>query len=154
VAPDAPAGPEDIARSLRELAGLTRELLGVTREQAAASRELLELSKRAEQRFLEQQQAQREEFGRFIREHDTLRGRCGPAEQTIGTVLGRALNELVDYVEEHGEDLHESEFLRSEMSDRYGAMLHHVWVIHGILRRLSSAEQGAQQQQPPKTPGG
>jgi hypothetical protein len=125
---------ELVSQQLDELIGLCRELVGVSREQ-------LELARRAEDRFQKQQQAQREEFERWLNEYSQLPGRCRKAEETVRNVLGQAMSELVDYVEEHHEDLMDSEFVRSELVDRYGSLLNHVSAMYAVLKRLSIADQ-------------
>lgn len=144
-------GAPDPALLLAELVGLTRELVGAVKEQAALAREQLALARKGEQRFEEQRQAQRDDFQRWLQEHGLIKSRTKPAEETARAVLGQAIAELVDYVEEHNENLAEgTDFVRSEMSDRFGGLLHHLWVIYGTLKHLSAADQpGAG----PKAPG-
>lgn len=131
----------DLAAATRALVELGRHQAEVARQQAEMVRQQLELAKRAEQRVEEQRQAQRDEFQRWLGEYGLLGGRSGRAEKTIRVVLGRAMAELVDYIEENDESLPESEFVRREMADRYGSLLAHLWSIHGILKHLSAAEQ-------------
>ena len=141
-----PAQLDEVARLLRDLVALTRDLSGIARQQ-------LELSRRWEQRAMEQQQTQRDEFLKWLTENPDLRGRSKQAEDTVRGVVGKALGELLDYVENHNEDLTESDFVRSEMVDRYGPMLMHLYGIHGVLKRLSTIEQQQQQQAQSKPPG-
>ena len=145
------AGEPDPTMLLAELVGLTRELVGAVKEQAALAKEQLTLARKAEQRFEEQRQAQRDDFQRWLQEHGLVKSRTKPAEETARAVLGRAIAELVDYVEEHNENLAEgTDFVRAEMSDRFGGMLHHLWVIYGTLKHLSAADQP---NTGPKAPG-
>ena len=66
-------------------------------------------------------------------------------------MLGRAISELVDYVEDNSENLTDgTDFIRAEMSDKFGGMLHHLWVIYGTLKHLSAADQP---NTGPKAPG-
>lgn len=149
--PPAPIGPADLSLQLSELIALTRELVGAATEQAAVAREQLLLARKAEQRFEEQRQAQRDDFHRWLQEHGLAKGRTKPAEETARAVLGQAIAELVDYVEEHNDNLTEgTDFVRAEMSDKFGGLLHHLWVIYGTLKHLSAAEQP---NTGPKAPG-
>jgi hypothetical protein len=151
-APTAPGG--DARRLLRDLLAVNREtlaamraVLDATRQQAEIAkqqwelaRQQLELARRAEQRVEEQRNSQREEFNRWLGEHGLLGGRSARAEKTIRTVLGQAMAEMVDYIDENDESLPESEFARRELADRYGSLLAHLWSIHGVLKHLSAAE--------------
>ncbi len=152
--PPAPAiteGPPNPAFLLAELVGLTRELVVAVKEQTLLAKEQLVLARKGEQRFEEQRQAQRDDFQRWLHEHGLVKNRTKPAEETARAVLGQAIAELVDYVEEHNENLAEgTDFVRAEMSDRFGGLLHHLWVIYGTLKHLSAAEQPAAG---PKAPG-
>ena len=150
VAPDPPSG------SMAEVSALLRELIGVSRELLENSRHQLELSRRWEQRTVEQQNQQRGEFDRLLREYPHLKGRAKDVEEHVNAVVGKALGDLYDYVEEHGSDLSESDYIRSEMVDKYGGLLYHLYGIHGIVKRMSLFEQqqaaAAQQQKPPPSP--
>lgn len=149
--PPAQIGPADLSLQLSELIALTRELVGAATEQAAVAREQLLLARKAEQRFEEQRQAQRDDFHRWLQEHGLVKSRTKPAEETARAVLGQAIAELVDYVEEHNDNLTEgTDFVRAEMSDKFGGLLHHLWVIYGTLKHLSAAEQP---NTGPKAPG-
>jgi hypothetical protein len=151
--PPAPPKPTaaDMPGQLAELIGLTRELVEMQREQVAIGREILTLARKGEQRFEEQRQAQRDDFTRWLQEHGLVKSRTKPAEETARAVLGRSIAELVDYIEEQNENLEEgTEFVRAEMSDKFGGLLHHLWVIYGTLKHLSAAEQP---QSGPKPPG-
>lgn len=154
-APEAPATPAgDARRLLRDLLAVNRETLAVLRatfdltrqqaelakHQAELAKQQLELARRAEQRVEEQRNSQREEFNRWLGEHGLLGGRSARAEKTIRTVLGQAMAEMVDYIDENDESLPESEFARRELADRYGSLLAHLWSIHGVLKHLSAAE--------------
>lgn len=127
-------GTEDLARGIRELVNLTRELLNVSREQ-------LELVRRAEDRFQKQQDAQREEFARWLAEHPEVEGRCEDVHEQLRRLFGRSLAELIRFVDENEDGLIESDFVRSEMVDRFGALLNHVSAMYGIVKRLAAAEQ-------------
>lgn len=148
--PPAPPSAADVPVQLVELTGLMRELVGAIREQNGMAKETLALARRAEQRFEEQRQQQRDDFQRWLQEHGLVKGRTKPAEETARAVLGRAISELVDYVEEHEENLTEgTEFVRAEMSDKFGGLLHHLWVIYGTLKHLSAADQPSAGPKPP-----
>lgn len=148
--PPAPPTTADVPVQLAELTGLMRELVVAMREQTAVAKETLVLARKAEQRFEEQRQAQRDDFQRWLQEHGLVKRRTKPAEETARAVLGRAISELVDYVEEHGENLTEgTEFVRAEMSDKFGGLLHHLWVIYGTLKHLSAADQPNTGPKPP-----
>lgn len=147
-APTAP--PQDTPSLLRELVGAThdltaatRSLIDLARQQAEMSRQQLDLARRAEQRIEEQRQAQRDEFQRWLGEYKLLGGRSAKAEKTIRAVLGTALAELVEYIEDNDENLTDSDYIRRELSEKYGAMLAHLWSIHGVLKHLSAAEAAA-----------
>ena len=150
--PPSPAVPQpsDVPVLLAELVGLTRELVTVVREQTAIGKEVLALARKGEQRFEEQRNAQRDDFQRWLQEHGLVKRRTKPAEETARAVLGRAISELVDYVEEHNENLTEgTDFVRAEMSDKFGGLLHHLWVIYGTLKHLSAADQPQTGPKPP-----
>ena len=151
-----PATAPTPAEGASEVASLLRELVGTTRELLETARQQLEFSKRWEQRTLEQQQSQRDEFQRLLREHPELRGRGKSVEENVNAVVGKALTDLFDYVEHHGSDLTDSDYIRSELVEKYGGLLYHLYGIHGIVKRVSAFENQQQQQQqqaPPKPPG-
>lgn len=127
---------DSVPQQLTELILLCREMVGISREH-------LEISRRAEERFQKQQQAQREEFERWLSEWSQLPGRCRKAEEVVRGVLGQAMSEMVDYVEAHEDDLVDSEFSRSELVDRYGSLLNHVSAMYAVLKRLSIADQAS-----------
>lgn len=131
-----PAGDSvaDLGRAVRELVAVNRELLHVSREQ-------LELLRRAEERFQKQHEGQREEFARWLTEHPELEGRCEGAHESVRRLFGRSLAELVDYIHENEDSLLESDFVKNDMVDRYGALLNHVSAMYGVLKRLVQAEQ-------------
>ena len=150
--PPVPArpGPGDGPALLGELVNLTRQMLAAVQEQNAVAKETLVLARKAEQRFEEQRQAQRDDFQRWLQEHGLVKRRTKPAEETARAVLGQAISELVDYVEEHDENLLEgTDFVRAEMSDKFGGLLHHLWVIYGTLKHLSAADQPNTGPKPP-----
>jgi hypothetical protein len=148
--PPAPPGPADVPLQLAELVGLTRELVSAIHEQTNIAKETLGLARKAEARFEEQRQAQRDDFQRWLTEHGLVKRRTKPAEETARAVLGKAIAELVDYVEEHNDNLEEgTEFIRAEMSDKFGGLLHHLWVIYGTLKHLSAADQPSAGPKPP-----
>ena len=148
--PPAPPGPAEMPVQLAELVGLTRELVAHMREQTAMAKEMLALGRKNEQRFEEQRQAQRDDFQRWLQEHGLVKRRTKPAEETARAVLGQAISELVDYVEENNENLTEgTDFVRAEMSDKFGGLLHHLWVIYGTLKHLSAADQPNTGPKPP-----
>lgn len=141
----------DMPGQLSELIGLTRELVELQREQVAMGKEILGYARKGEQRFEEQRQAQKDDFTRWLNEHGLVKSRTKPAEETARAVLGRSIAELVDYIEEQGENLEDgTDFVRSEMSDKFGGLLHHLWVIYGTLKHLSAADQP---NTGPKAPG-
>lgn len=140
---DAPGLLRELVGATHDMTAATRMLIDLARQQAEMSRQQLELARRAEQRIEEQRQAQRDEFQRWLGEYKLLGGRSGKAEKTIRAVLGTALAELVDYIEENDENLVDSDFIRRELSEKYGAMLAHLWSIHGVLKHLSAAEAAA-----------
>jgi hypothetical protein len=137
-----------------EVAALLREMVGMTRELLENSRQQLELSKRWEQRTVEQIQTNRDELTRLGKEHPELRGRSKDVEQQVAAVVGKSMSDLYDYVEHHGSDVAESDYVRAELVDKYGGMLYHLHGIHGIVKRFSSFEQqmAREQQQQPKPP--
>src|SRR5688500_6339165 len=98
--PPAPPSPADVPQQLAELTGLMRELVTAMREQNAAAKETLVLARKAEQRFEEQRQAQRDDFQRWLQEHGLVKRRTKPAEETARAVLGRAIASVVDYCEQ------------------------------------------------------
>jgi len=161
LAPQSGAGMTEVAALLRELIELNRAVAGMTQELLQNSRHQLELSKRWEQRTVEQIQNNREELLRLGRQHPELRGRSQDVEKLMAAVIGKSMGELYDYVEHHGEDIADSDFVRSELVEKYGGMLYHLHGIHGIVKRFSSFErqmqleqqqQAQQQQQQPKPP--
>lgn len=134
----------EIALNLRELVQINREMLQISREQ-------LQFSRRAEERHQQQIRAQREEFQRWIEDHPQLEGRCKQARETLRTLLGQSMSELVDFVDENNENLLESDFSRTDLVDRYGSLLHHVSSMYGILKRLAAAD--SPDADPSSTPG-
>lgn len=141
----------EVSALLREMIGATRQLLAATQQLLENSRQQLELSKRWEQRTVEQQQVQRDDFTRLMKDHPALRGRSKEVEAAISEVLGKSLSDLFEYVDHHGSDMSDSDYVRSELVDKYGGMLYHLHGIHGIVKRLSMLEQ--QQQNAQKPPG-
>jgi hypothetical protein len=112
-----------------------REIINLTRRQ-------LEISQRMEERFEKQLIGQREEFLRWIQETPGLASRSKVATEAIRTLLGKLIDDLVEYVDSNGENLEDSEFVRADMVDRYGQLLNHISSIYGILKRLSTAQEG------------
>ncbi len=161
--PNAPGGIAEVAGLMRELVAFTREMHAMTRDLHTMSREMLdnsrqqlELSKRWEQRTVEQIQAQRDELTRLAKEHPELRGRSKEIEENLSAVIGKSMSDLYEYVEDQGSNLADSDYVRSELVDKYGGMLYHLHGIHGIVKRLSMFEtqlQREQQQQKPPTAG-
>ena len=74
-------------QQLAELIGVMRELAAM-QEQNAVAKETLMLARKAEQRFEEQRQAQRDDFQRWLQEHGLVKRRTKPAEETARAVLG------------------------------------------------------------------
>jgi hypothetical protein len=138
------AGMAEVAALLRELVEVNRAVAGMTQEILQNSRQQLELSKRWEQRTVEQIQNNREELLRYGKQHPEIRGRSQDVEKLMATVIGKSMGELYDYVEEHGSDLTDSDFVRSELVEKYGGMLYHLHGIHGIVKRFSSFERQMQ----------
>jgi chromosome segregation ATPase len=156
LAPNPPGGSmAEVAALLREMVAINRDLHTMTRELLENSRQQLELSKRWEQRTAEQIQNNRDELTRLGKEHPELRGRSKDVEEQVAAVVGKSMSDLYDYVEHHGSDLSDSDYVRAELVDKYGGMLYHLHGIHGIVKRFSSLEQQIareQQQQQPKPP--
>lgn len=125
---------EEVARLLRDLTGMTRELVLLAREQT-------ELARRAEDRHVKQHEAQREEFVHWLNEHEGLKGRSQVAHETIRVLLGRSLDDFVTYIDNNQDGLLESDYVRSELVDRYGSLLNHVSAMFGLLKRLASADE-------------
>lgn len=120
---------------------LLRELVNLCREQVHLSREQLEMLRRNEDRYQRQQEAQKEEFQRWLKENPELSGYCGTAHEQLRVLFGRAISELVQYVDENQETIFDSDFVRMEMVDKYGSLLNHVSAMYSIVKRLAAAEQ-------------
>ncbi len=132
-----PAGPAidpQVAELLKALAEQNRELILLSRRQ-------LEVSQRMEERYVQQMQAQREEFVRWAHEIPGLSSRGKKATEAIRDLLGRLIDDLVNYVEENKENLDDSEYVRNDMVDRYGQLLNHISAIYGMLKRVSTADE-------------
>jgi hypothetical protein len=161
--PNQPGGMAEVAGLLRELVGVTREMHAMTRdlhimtrEMLENSRQQLELSKRWEQRTVEQIQVQRDDLTRLAKEHPQLQGRSKEVEEMLAGVIGKSMSDLYEYVDEQGSNLADSDYVRSELVDKYGGMLSHLHGMHGIVKRLSMFEaqlQREQQQQKPPAAG-
>ena len=68
-----------------------------------------------------------------------------PDANQDGVVDGTTLGESgVRLLHEEG-----TEFVRAEMSDKFGGLLHHLWVIYGTLKHLSAADQPSTGPKPP-----
>jgi hypothetical protein len=139
--PTSSARPAAGSESKDELTHALRDMTSLLREHLQISREQLELLRRAEDRFQRQQDAQREEFQRWFAENPGLAGYCGGAHDQLRTLLGRAIAELVQFVDDHGDNLVESDFVRMEMVDKYGSLLNHASAMYSMLKRLAAAEQ-------------
>jgi HPt (histidine-containing phosphotransfer) domain-containing protein len=133
--PTAGAGDPQVAEVLKLIAEQNRELIQLSRRQ-------LEVSQRMEERYLQQIHAQREEFVRWIGEIPGLSSRGKKATEAIRDLLGRLIDDLVDYVEENKHHLDDSDYVRNDMVDRYGQLLNHISAIYGMLKRLSTADEG------------
>lgn len=129
-----PATEGFVGDQLRDLVALSREMVEISREQ-------LRYLRRTEERYQRQQHALREEFQRWLSEHRHLAGRCRDAHEALRLLLGQTISELVTYVEDNQENLLDSEFVRSDMIDRYGSLLNHVSAMHSVLKRLAAADQ-------------
>ena len=99
---------------INELAVHLKELAGATKELVTIGKEHLELAKRAEERYQKQHQSQREEFNRWLEDHPHLARRSQAVHDVLRTVLGNAIRDLIDYVDDNQENLVESEFVRTE----------------------------------------
>lgn len=138
-APPIPATPppadSQTADLLRVLVEQNRELISLTRRQ-------LDISNRMEDRYEKQVIGQREEFLRWVDETPGLAARSKVATEAIRNLLGKLIDDLVEYVDTNGENLEDSEFVRADMVDRYGQLLSHISSMYGILKRLSTAKDG------------
>lgn len=134
--PATPPADNQMADFLRVLIEQNRELLSLTRRQ-------YEISQRMEERFEKQMIGQREEFLRWIQETPGLAARSKVATEAIRTLLGKLIDDLVEYVDTNGEGLEDSEFVRADMVDRYGQLLSHISSMYSILKRLSTAQEGS-----------
>ena len=123
----------EIASQLRQLTDLTAQLVTVSQEH-------LQIARRAEERLQKQQQMQRNEFERWLGENRSLKGRCSKAEEAVRALLGDAITSLVHYAEEHEEDLLDSDYLRTEIVDRFGSLLNHVSSMYSLLKRLAEVD--------------
>ena len=125
-----------------QLVGAITEQTNLAKEQLVLARGQAEIRRAAER--------QRDDFQRWLTEHGLVKGRTKPAEETARAVLGQAIAELVDYVEDNSDNLADgTDFIRSEMSDKFGGLLHHLWVIYGTLKHLSAADQTNTGPKPP-----
>lgn len=129
------------------VAGQMNQLLKTFQELLLIAREQLDIARRSEARHLRMIQNQREELQQWLGP-DQLGGRCGRLHLVMRDTLGKTLGELAEYVEEHEEDLADSEFVRSELVDRYGAQLNHLSALYGLMKRLSLAESEAEDRPP------
>jgi hypothetical protein len=124
-----------------EVADLLRTLIEQNRELIQLGRQQVELGRRMDDRYEKQMQAQREEFVRWLEDIPGLTARGKEATEAVRILLGRVIDEMVDYVKEHDEQLEGSDFVRSELVDRYGQLLNHVSAMYGLLKRLSTADE-------------
>lgn len=141
--PQASSGPTQDPRVLEILETLAEQ----NRELILLARRQLELGQRMEERYEKQMIAQRDEFARWLDDEPGLLPRSKQATEAIRNLLGRLIADLVEYVGENDESLHESEFVRAEMVDKYGQLLNHISTMYGMLKRLSTADEGM----PPRT---
>ncbi len=140
--PDGSAAPPAGSAIDPQVAELLKALAEQNRELILLSRRQLEVSQRMEERYIQQMQAQREEFVRWVHEIPGLSSRGKKATEAIRDLLGRLIDNLVDFVEENKEHLDDSEYVRNDMVDRYGQLLNHISAIYGMLTRLSTADEG------------
>jgi len=138
----APAAPPSNPPADNQLADFLRVLIEQNRELISLSRRQYEISQRMEERFEKQMIGQREEFLRWIQETPGLAARSKVATEAIRTLLGKLIDDLVEYVDTNGEGLEDSEFVRADMVDRYGQLLSHISSMYSILKRLSTAQEG------------
>lgn len=138
-APSAPPANPPIDHQTTDL---LRVLIEQNREMISLTRRQYEISQRMEERFEKQMMGQREEFLRWIQETPGLASRSKVATEAIRTLLGKLIDDLVEYVDTNGEGLEDSEFVRADMVDRYGQLLSHISSMYSILKRLSTAQDG------------
>lgn len=138
----APAAPPANPPADHQTNDLLRVLIEQNREMISLTRRQYEISQRMEERFEKQMMGQREEFLRWIQETPGLAARSKVATEAIRTLLGKLIDDLVEYVDTNGEGLEDSEFVRADMVDRYGQLLSHISSMYSILKRLSTAQDG------------
>lgn len=125
---------EECNASLRELVALSREMLTIQREQ-------LLMTQRAEERFQRQHAAQREEFQRWLNENPLMAQSAPRVEEATRQLLGQAISDMVDFIDDHQEDILDSDFVRVELVDRFGNLLNHVSTMYSVVKRLAAAAQ-------------
>jgi len=137
-----PAGPiatnETIAQLLLELLRLQREQLELTRELLRLSREAHEIRARQHAELLAWQQ-----------EHEGVVERCRDVVSTLTQIHAGLIGDMADYINEHAEELLESDFSISEFVDKFGPRLHHLSAMLAIFKQLSAplSKPGARRRQ-------
>ncbi|QDU63556.1 hypothetical protein Pan216_44360 [Planctomycetes bacterium Pan216] len=129
-----PAPSQEMTDLLRELVSGQRELIKLNREQVQHAR-------RTEERYQQQVKSQRQEFERWVGDNHTLVGRCHEARDTVCRLLGDTLGELVEFVDEHDENLFDSDYVRTDLVDRFGALLNHLSSMYGLLKKMAVVDQ-------------
>lgn len=139
--PDSTAAPPSTNGIDPQIVGILGLIAEQNRELITLSRRQLEVSQRMEERYVQQLHAQRDEFVKWVQEIPGLSARGKRASEAIRDLLGKLIDDLVDYVEENKENLDESDFSRNDMVDRYGQLLNHVSAIYGMLKRVATADE-------------
>lgn len=134
-ASSAPSIDPQVSELLRQLVQQNQELLTLARRQC-------DLAQRMDDRYEQQIKAQRDEFLRWIDEVPGLSARGKKASDAVRVLLGQIIEELVEYVDDHRDEIQESDYMRGEMVDRYGQQLNHLSSLYGVLKRLATAEDG------------
>jgi hypothetical protein len=119
---------------LRALCAMTQNLMQVAQQQ-------LELMKRAEDRFQKQMAMQKEDFDRWVGDNPDLVDISPAASEAVRSLLGQTMTELVRHVNDNGDNIFDSDYVRQEMVDKYGAQLNHLSAMYGLIRRIAMNEQ-------------
>ena len=132
--------PPPQASNMTETNQLLRALCAMTQNMLQIAQQQLELMKRAEDRFQKQMAMQKEDFDRWLADSPDLQFMSATASESVRTLLGHTMADLVRYVNDNSDNMFDSEYMRQEMVDKYGAQLNHISAMYGLVKRLAMTE--------------
>ncbi len=125
---------------LHVMVNLQSQSLELLRQTSEMQRQLLELAKENTQFARDQRTRQVAELEKWQLSHDPILDSCKDTLGRLESVHAALMRELLEYAEEHHENLLEGDFSLSDFVDRYGPKLAHLNTMLAVLRPLAAAQ--------------